>query len=225
MAFTDETVTSTLTGAIVNGSTTKDTASLTLTNAGNIPSTGKTTVELLLSTDGTVASGTKIRTVSEQIALKPDQSRTVKFALGTLPSVTDGTYEIVAEVTDPKGNVTTAATATTVNPAAAFQSLTPTVSAIPLNGTVTLTIANEGNTASKGVTIIKLYASATSTTTDATLLRTLRVNLRIAPGAARAIRIHLTPHQYIQVGIEKNLVAQVTDYQNSVQTAASQYLF
>jgi hypothetical protein len=225
VSFTDETLISNLSGPVVNGSRTRDTASLTLTNSGNIASTGETTVELLLSEDGTVASGTKIRTITEPIVLKPGRTRTVKFALELLPSVTDGTYEVVAQVTDPKGNVTTAATLTTVNPAAAFESLTPDLSSIALNGTYFLTITNNGNIVPTGTTKIELFTSATTSVTDATPLLTKSVKLKLASGASKTFEFRLTPKMYLQVTIEPNLVAQVTDPVGGIQTASTRYVF
>jgi hypothetical protein len=225
VSFTDETLTSDLSGPVVNGTKTKDTASLTLTNSGNIASTGDTTVELLLSEDGTVSSGTKIRTITEPIVLKPGQTKTVKFALETLPSVSDGTYEIVARVTDPEGNATGADTLTTVNPAAAFDSLTPDLSSVAANGTFSLTVTNNGNIVPVGATTIELFASPYTSVADGTSLITASVKLGIAPGASKVFRFHLTSKMFLQLTLEPNLVAEVTDPMNQIQTASTKYVF
>jgi hypothetical protein len=222
--FSDEVLTTNLIGSVVSGSKTKDTATLTVTNDGNVASTGSTIVDLLVSPDGTVASGTAARTVSEPIVIQPGKTKTVKFALKTLPNVPDGTYQIVAEITDPKGDVTSVATLTTVNLAAAFLMLSPALSTITPGlkgtGTVSLTITNNGNTPPVGATQIVLYASSTSSIDGATQLISEKIPLPLQPDKSKTLKFHLAAYMITDLFAQGLLVAAVTDPLGGVETVS-----
>ena len=223
VAFSNEVLTTNLTGSIVSGSRTKDAATLTLTNLGNVASTGSTTVDLLVSPDGTAASGTNVRTFPESIVIQPSKSKTVKFALDTLPTVQNGTYQVVVELTDPKGNVTSVAAATTVSLAQPFLTLTPVLSVITPGakgtGTVSLTITNNGNIEPKGAATVVLYASLTSSIDGATQLSTGKVSVPLQPGKSKTIKYHLTAATMSSLAADGILVAAVTDPLGGVLTA------
>ena len=225
VAFTDEVLTTNLAGAVVSGSKTRDTATLTLKNSGNVVSTGSTGVTLLVSPDGTVANGTAIRIFSQSIVIQPGKTKTVKFALQTLPNVADGAYKVVAQLTDPTGHVTSASSITNVGLAQAFIKLTPTLSSITVapngSGTVLLTVVNNGNIAPAGASQIALYASATADISGATQLSTQRVGLPLQPSKTKTLRYHLTAAQLTSIRSAGSLVVSVTDPLGGVQTAST----
>jgi len=111
--FSEILVRATLAASDVTGKKTRAAVQLRITNGGNIASSGKTTIALYVSPDTTAADGSLVRSVSESIVLKPDASRVVSIPLLSIPGVADGNYHLVARVTDPKGDVTTVASAGT----------------------------------------------------------------------------------------------------------------
>jgi hypothetical protein len=225
VAFSNETITTDLGSSLVAGSKTKATASITLTNTGNVESTGSTTVDLLVTPDGTVASGTAIRSLPETIALKPGMSKTIKVPLQTLPNVPNNSYHIVAELTDPQGNVTTVATTSTVVLAQAFITLTPALSVITPAakgaGSVSLTITNMGNSVPVGLSQIVLYASTANTISGATQLISDSVKLPLKVGASKTLKFKLTAAQMTSITTDGLLLAAVTDPLGGVLTATT----
>jgi len=179
-------------------------------------------VELFVSPDGTVASGTEIRSVTEPIVVQPGKSKTVKFSLLTLPNVANNSYEVVAELTDPKGNVTSVASTSTVSLAAAFLTLTPTLSVITPGakgtGTVSLTVMNNGNIPPVGASTIALYASASTSASGGTQLVSEKAS-PLQPGKSKTIKFKLTAAEMTSITTDGFLVAQVTDPLGGVLTA------
>jgi hypothetical protein len=224
VTFSNEVLKTNLAGNLVSGTKTRDTVKLTLTNTGNIASTGASTVELLLSPDGTVASGTEIRSLNESIILRPNKTKTVAIPLGTLPAVQTGTYQIVAEITDPRSDITSVATASTVSLAPPTLTLVPTLSAITPGakgtGSVTLTITNNGNIPPSGKTTIALYPAA-SVSVHGAFLISESINLPIQPGKSKSIKFKLSSDDLTQLTAAGLLLVIVTDPLGGVQTATT----
>ena len=101
-------------------------ASLTVTNNGNVASTGNTAIALYASPTGTFSSGdTQLTSLNKPLVIKPGASKLVNLPLKTVPAaLPDGIYHVLAQVTDSKGDVTTAASSTTFTAGAAPQTLT-----------------------------------------------------------------------------------------------------
>ncbi len=225
VAFSEEVLTTNLTGSIVSGSKTKDSVVLKLTNQGNVTSTGNSTVNLLVSPNGTVDSGTTIRTVAVAIVIKPGKSKTVRIALQSLPNVPNGTYGIVAEITDPKGDTTSVGTTTTVSLAQAFLSLIPALGVITPgahgSGLVLLTVTDQGNIPPTGNSQIILTASPTDTVSSGLQLSSQRAHIAVQPNKSKVLKLHLTASDLNEISSEGLLVVELVDPLGGVQTAST----
>jgi hypothetical protein len=107
----------------------------------------------------------------------------------------DGPFYLIVETVDSASNTESAATSSTTTVAPPFVSLSETltdtlpaslVSGMTAKGTVTVTITNNGNVASKGATPIDVTASETSGVLGTTIT-TLSKTLNILPGKSTKV--------------------------------------
>lgn len=155
VALSEKFSTLTIPSSVQAGSAIKAVAAVDITNNGNVPSTGPTAVALYASTTPTFsASDTQLASVDKSLAIKPSASKLLNIPLKSIPAgLADGTYYIVAKVTDPKGDVTTAASSATFQLAAVTQSIsvafaTP-LPADPLTSGATVILTNNGSSTVK----------------------------------------------------------------------------
>ena len=201
ISFSDTLIKTTLPPAAVSGLATKANAQIKIINNGNILSTGNTTIALYASTDGT-ADGTPIRSYTTTVVLKPTASKTVTIPLLDIPSVSNGNYYLVAQVTDPLLNITTAKSASTFNLASPFVSLAPAIDSTTLSATTTsgstsnaalsLTITNNGNIAPTAGSTVSVYASTDGAVVGATLLTTSPFKTLLKPAKSAKAKISLS---------------------------------
>jgi subtilase family serine protease len=197
----------TLASAVISGSATRAVATLRITNTGNVISTGTTTIGIYASSDGLVSDATLIAQVTPRLSIAPNRSAVVTVPLKKIPAGLDGNFTILAQVIDPKTNVTTVTSNTTVNIAPATITLSASISstlpssiAAGKSATITLDITNTGNTPSTGTAQITLGLSSDGTTTlpgSTTIGRAitipngktvvLRLKLEIPTGTAAAM--------------------------------------
>jgi hypothetical protein len=138
----------------VSGTSVRGSAIMRVTNSGNNASIGPVQFALFASPDGTVANGTPFTPVSRTLRIPSMGSALVVVPITTIPSTLNGNYSIVAQVTDPKGSLTTSAAtaAVTIAPptltlAATFNFIRPITlsTARSTQGVFSVTIANTGN--------------------------------------------------------------------------------
>jgi hypothetical protein len=135
-----------LPASVVSGGTAKGTVTLSIVNTGNVVSKGMTTIVLSASAvAGT--PGTTIATLSKNLSIGVGKTIKVVVPIKAIPVLADGSYFIVAQVTDPlAGNVSIASSAGTTGVAAPFVSLIASLgSAVQGNDSALLTVANHGN--------------------------------------------------------------------------------
>lgn len=90
-------------------------AAIKITNTGTDLSSGPTTVALYLSADGQVdGTATLIKSSTKNFKIHPNKSVTDSLSLTEAPSVTPGTYFVIATVTDPKKQLTSVTAANQV---------------------------------------------------------------------------------------------------------------
>jgi subtilase family serine protease len=161
----------TLPAAVVSGSTSRAAAVLRITNSGNITSTGTTAIGIYASPDGLLDDATLIAQVAPRLAIGPKRSAVVTVPLKKIPAGLDGNFTILAQVTDPKADLTSVSSSTTVNIAPATITLSASVaSTLPATiaagraVTVTFDITNAGNIPSTGTAEITLGLSSDGTT-------------------------------------------------------------
>ena len=200
ISFTDSFVKTTLPLVAVSGQKTSAIEQIKITNNGNILSKRTTTIAIYASIDGTVADGTLIVSDPTSVVLKPGASKTVTIAFKALPAVANNNYFLVARVTDPLENVTTAGTSGTYNLAAPFVSMVPVFDTITLpqsiiagtasKSAITLTVTNNGNVAVTGQSLMSVSASTDGTFASGTRLTTASIPVGLKPG--KSTKIHVT---------------------------------
>lgn len=223
-----------LPAAAVSGAKTSAAASIRIVNNGNIASSGTTTITLLASPDGLVSDGTPIKTVSRRLVIAPGRSFTVAVPLGKYPAVPNGDYHIVAEVTDPHGASTSVALAGTVNIAAADIDLAGSLASIPATGTIgksvsiTLDLANNGNTPAAGLLQIAFASSPSPDGSNAFDLATLTTRISLKPAASKTLRLRVplpvgspTGSVYLVATVDPNDAFSESNEGNNVAVSAS----
>jgi hypothetical protein len=159
------------------------------------------TSKLFLST-GTSVDGSSIQigsTITKTLKLKSGAHATFKFSLKSLPSsVPNGTYHLVAQVTDSSANTSTAASSGTITVAPPEVNLKVSLAkfASAAKGgkkfTETLGIANSGNIPAVGTVPIEVFTSPDGLQADATLLATIPRKLNIKNGKSQSVPLSLT---------------------------------
>jgi hypothetical protein len=100
---------STLPASTTAGSKLHSFVALTIANNGNIATPGTTTIALFATTAGVVdASATQIATLTKPLRIKPGKSTKLSISVKQIPSIAAGAYTVVAQVTDPNHQVTSA---------------------------------------------------------------------------------------------------------------------
>ncbi len=168
-------------------------ATLTITNKGTTNATGPVELSMMSSTNGTI-SGTAsyVGSVSAgSINLKPNASKTVKFAFEYPTLVTAGSYSLVATVdsanaiaeTNESNNLAASAPITisssNVDLTDAFTK-TPTAIVRGKSASVTVQVNNIGSSLASGSTSINIYQSATPTFSSSDLLIGTLPNAKIS---------------------------------------------
>jgi hypothetical protein len=99
----------------VAGAKSRAVAILRITNNGNITTPGSTTAALFASLSGVVdGNATQINSVTQHLRIRAGKSVLLTIPLKQIPAIATGAYTILAQVTDPNGQVTSA-TAGTLN--------------------------------------------------------------------------------------------------------------
>lgn len=224
ISFSDTLVKTTLAPSDVSGQKTRAVAELKITNNGNITSSGESTAALYASINTTPTDGTLIRSLTEPIVLKPGAARVVMIPLLALPDVPNNAYFIDAQVTDPKGNLTTAASAGTYALATPFVSLVPSAASVAMakNGsaTVSFTVTNNGNITPSGLSTIELAVSSNGTVAATEPVVTEHQALPLAAGAHRLVRMKLTAAQVSSLQAGNGAFVILTDSTGGVQSLA-----
>jgi cyclophilin family peptidyl-prolyl cis-trans isomerase len=180
--------------AVVAGAKTKAAAVVKIANSGNVASTSPLMISLYASTDGTVADGTLIRTLPVKVAIKPGKSATITVPLSAYPAVANGTYSIVAAISDGAGNPATAVSGSTVAIDAAFVDLAaekttgPKTAVIGKNATVTVSFVNNGNFNATGLVPMAVGLSANADGSDAFSLGTVFVKTNLPAGKTQTAK-------------------------------------
>jgi subtilase family serine protease len=187
----------TLPASVVSGAKSAAVAVVKITNTGNIPSTGFT-VGIYASTDGTTNGAVLIASLTRKNSIRPNSATSVSIPLKLIPAGLNGSYQIIAVVTDSNQTITSATSGKSVTIAPGFVSLSATLSATApatvapgRTVAVTLTLTNAGNLDATGSATLNLGVSsdkATELPDGTTLIRpvTIRAN------GKTVIRLHIT---------------------------------
>jgi len=189
-----------LPSSVIAGQKAAVSETITITDSGAAYDASQTT-QLFLST-GTTIDGNSVALpakLTKTEKLKVGARTSFKLSLKSLPaSVPDGTYHVLAQVTDHQGNTTVAASlgTITVAPREINLALTlPKFAAAERGGkkfTETLGISNSGNVPATGTVPIEVFASPDGLLSDATQLPTPPKKLNVKNGKSENVSLSLT---------------------------------
>ena len=98
---------STLPASTAGNSLSNGTVTLSLTNTGNFTTPGKTTVALFATATGSVHSlSTKLASITRPLRIIAGKSIRLTLSLRRIPAIPVGSYQLVAQVTDPRRQLT-----------------------------------------------------------------------------------------------------------------------
>jgi hypothetical protein len=224
-------VKSTLPTALVAGAATRGAETVSITNESGALLKGKTSVVIFASTTGNIdGSAVELSKPLKILNLKAGKKTIASIQLSLhANTLAAGTYMLIAQATDPSGNVSDSAAGETVIVAPAFIALSETVSKSTLpasaaggsksHALVTLTIANSGNIITPGTTTAALFLTAAGVVdSTATQIATLTKPLRIKPG--KPLKATISVKQIpATTAASYTIVAQVTDPSHQITSA------
>jgi hypothetical protein len=128
--------------------------------------------------------------------------------LGAFPTVADGAYYILAQVTEPGGGSAVAAAEATVAVAAPFVDLSgafasPALAALKRGqkATVLVSVTNAGNTPARGRVELTLAVSGDAAAgADDRVVATVTKKVNFKPGATRTLRLKFAPPDDLAAG-------------------------
>ena len=196
-----------LPAVIVEGQPIKAAIALLLTNTGT---TGKGvfTIKWFLNRSADLnGSQTLIATTPRRIALATGRQARVAQAIRSLPgTLVAGSYYLIAQMTDPDGNVNVVASPSTIALEAAFVSLaalvtqvTPVTITAGRSGSIVVTLTNRGNITATGPATLTINASVDGVTTPLALA-TLHLKMSIRAGKSKVMRVRLKVPAAIAAG-------------------------
>lgn len=138
-----------LPASLLSSTRTSAVASVSIQNQGTSTYSGVTHVALYLSTSPTLdSSAAPVASVARNLRLAANRSVTLRVPLGSIPAVANGTYYLLAQVTDPTGATNSAASLTTTTIAVPFVALAASLAPLgpnPIKSGATLEVENAGN--------------------------------------------------------------------------------
>lgn len=186
----------TLSASAISGKSTPATATISLQNSGSTVYSGSTHVTLYLSQSSTLDStATALPGVVRKLRIPAHKAVSVVVRLGAIPSVANGSYYLLAEVTDPTGATNSVARATTVEVAAPFIALAASLGSVPANvvkAGMTLSVANEGNVSDNTVLDYTVGFSSDPDGTAAVGTNFQGRTARVVIGAGKTVKVHVT---------------------------------
>jgi hypothetical protein len=218
---------STLPAAAVGGTKLHSTVVVTETNTAANTASGSVTTEIFASEDGSMIL---LGTVTKRVKVLANKSFSVSVPIKLIPASMSGTYSLESTVLDTLGNPSTSAAAGTLQVAAPFIKLSPTISKLTLapavvgggksSAVAVINVTNSGNITSTGLTTIGIYASRDGTTADATAIAVVTRKLSIPAGHSLSITVPLKQIPASLSGDYK-LLAEVTDPNDTVTSISS----
>jgi hypothetical protein len=176
--------------SVIAGQAAKIKQTLTLTNTSGAAYDGSATGQLFLSTsDKLTGSSIELpQSFTKTVDLKAKAHLNISESIASLPASTPaGTYHLLLEVTDSKGNSSVAASAGTFTLAPPNVALKVTVAKFDASAkpgksvSETLRVANSGNIAAAGSLPIEVFTSPNGQLSDATELTEITKGINIKP--------------------------------------------
>jgi hypothetical protein len=199
--------TSSLTGAVtgkipastIAGQKVNISQSVAVTDGGSSAVSGTVGLKLFLSSGTSVdSSSIQLASTSKTLKLKSHGRAVFNFKVPTIPASTpNGTYHLVAQLTDPSGITSDATSTSTIIVAPAQNDLSGTFSKQPVPGkngktALTFTVSQEGNIPAEGTLALNVDSSPDGQLADATVITTPSKKINIKPGKSTRITVTIT---------------------------------
>jgi uncharacterized membrane protein len=155
-------------------------------------------VTLFVSTDTALDTGVdqQIATITKKIKLNSTATKTLKLKIPAFPSVADGAYNILGQVTATGVDPGVSVADEQVVIAAPFVDLSGTFATLPAmltkgkKGRASITVTNTGNVDAKGLVAIQIAAAADASGAGAGPVATANAKLAIKPGKSKAVKLN-----------------------------------
>ena len=184
--------------SIAAGARIKAKVTVVVTNQGN-ELNGEVTVNIYANTSMSLdGNHVLVATSTKNLSLKEGKGRAFAFNIQSVPAtLADGSYYLLAEVTDPTGSNNVTAAPHTFQVAAAFVkpvimvgAVNPSSIAVGKSASVPLTITNQGNETASGIRITLNPSEDGSTPMAEIILDSLQSGLKLPPGKSKVFKLH-----------------------------------
>jgi hypothetical protein len=179
----------------IAGQNPKINQNLLITNASQDAVNGNVTANLFLSTDGAVDSSSIPIGLQEgaYVYLRPYDQFSLHYKVTSTPiSTPAGAYQVIAQITDPDGNVTYANSVYTIAISPASIDLNGSFTTPPKVGKngktkVSFTVTNTGNTLATGPLTFNVNQSPDGNLSDATYITNDMVKINLKGGKSKKV--------------------------------------
>jgi hypothetical protein len=194
------TISAKLPASVIAGQKAPISGTIALTNTSGAAYDASATGKLFLSTGTTVDSSSIAlpESITKTLKLKTGAHLAFSFSLKSLPaSVPNGTYHLLAQVTDHSGNTSVGASSGTITVAPPQIDLSVSLAKFAATAkggkkfTETIKVANTGNIAAKGSLPIVVDTSPDGLLSDATQLASTDKSINLGPGKSITIPVSL----------------------------------
>jgi hypothetical protein len=181
-------------GAKVRGAT----AVVSVTNVAPEDYNAPVTVTLFASLDSELQTGTdaQILTTTKKLKVASAGSTDLKIKIPSLPSVPDGNYVVIAQLTSATAGTGVNASDDAVLIAAPFIDLSGQFSSFPGSATkgkrtkASIAVANSGNTTARGTVPVTIATSTNVDGSDPVIFSTVNARLSLKPGASKNVKLN-----------------------------------
>ncbi len=222
---------STVPADVVGGVLIHRNVTVSLTNQSTDLIHGPVVVGIYADLDGTIVDpDAPIATLTRSLGIRSDQPKSETLSITSFPSDLAGqTYDLIAQVTDPSGNLNISAAGPSVDIEVPFIALQESVLRLTLPQTMVsgasihamelLKITNSGDIPAAGFMPITVFASSDGSTNDGNY-KTVDPHLSLKPGMSTDVSV---PLRTVPAGLSGNYVtlAQVTDRDGNITSVNS----
>lgn len=219
----------TLPASVISGTTVKQPITVNIANDGDGRAHERASIAIYASTDRTVSSDdAQLGVVTRTINIAPQRNQNIRIHLNPLPQNLNGTFYVLAQVTGTLPSVDGASVGTvTVSPPNI--DLQPSVLHTPAKGhvgraiSITVDVANNGNSELISPVDFAFGLSPTGVATDAVAIPTVTKKLRIRAHRHQVVHLRTilpanapTGNQYLVVNVDPSHLLADVNFGNNV---------
>ncbi|HET6250639.1 MAG TPA: choice-of-anchor tandem repeat GloVer-containing protein [Tepidisphaeraceae bacterium] len=206
-------VTGKVPSSVVGGATANSNVSVSVQNTGSAQVKGNVTVQLYVSPDGSLGDATPVGSpVTKKVSIKPSKSAAIHVKIKSFPSEPSGSYQLIASVTGPSGNSSSAAGPSLMIAPAFVSTLVSALDPMPASikpghkEILDFTVTNNGNTTAVGTASMAIALSTSPSGSSPQPITGVPVKIKLKPGTTRHFKVRfaiptaLTPAAYYVAG-------------------------